>query len=859
MKRVILIFYLFFNIGIPFIIRAQVKDTSAVFLGDTLLANSQDSLLADTTKRYDVDTVIYANASDSLIFFISNKKMNIYGDASLQYKKTDLKSADIFVDFETSNIEAVGIPSDTAKEGFVKTPVLTEEGEVYEGVRMIYNFKNSQGFIASAGTETEGAFYTGEKIKKVDRETYFIENGLYTTCDHNPPHYNFYSPEMKVVNKQQIVAKWIWLEFGGVPFPIPLPFAVFPIQSGRRSGIIPPVYGESAEYGKYFSRFGYFWAISDYMDWAVTGDYFTKGSFSLNNRFRYAMRYNFTGSLDGFYSFKKINDEQDPDYGENKEWRIKWHHNQNIDPSLRFDANLEFASGSDFYRRNVTDFGEILRNNIISNATMFKSWEESGNSLSLSYSRNQNLENGNISEVLPNLTFNMSQKYPFKKDITSGKQSWYELIGYNYNSQFQNNRNKTEGNLRIRGAIQHLLSVSASPKIGYISITPNIRYQERWYNKRVEKFLFFTPAQTDSPQTDAGDTLVTNDVKEINFVRTFGLGVSASTKFFGMLQPNIFGISAVRHQVEPKISYNYTPDYSKPFWGYYGTYTDSLGREIKYNKFERELFNGGISNRESQNINFSITNVFEMKTATDPTDTTSKEEKIRLLNLNGSLSYDFAADSLKFSDITVDARTQIGDYFNFFTSARFTLYDYAGNIPINKFLINEGKGLFRLTNLQFNVSTSLSGEKIRSAFAGKEQSLPEEEFEIQEEKELYKGIYDQEEPDFTIPWDISLNYNFNLSKVNPSVVNTTSNISGGFNFNLTPNWKISVSGSYDFDRKQFAAPSVRISRDLHCWLMNFTWNPIGTFRGYRLEIRVKAPQLQDLKLTKQDQFFSGRR
>ena len=38
---------------------------------------------------------------------------------------------------------------------------------------------------------------------------------------------------------------------------------------------------------------------------------------------------------------------------------------------------------------------EILRNEAISNATYFKQWEESGNSMSLSYSRNQNFENNN--------------------------------------------------------------------------------------------------------------------------------------------------------------------------------------------------------------------------------------------------------------------------------------------------------------------------------------------------------------------------------------------------------------------------------------------------------------------------------
>jgi hypothetical protein len=33
--------------------------------------------------------------------------------------------------------------------------------------------------------------------------------------------------------------------------------------------------------------------------------------------------------------------------------------------------------------------------------------------------------------------------------------------------------------------------------------------------------------------------------------------------------------------------------------------------------------------------------------------------------------------------------------------------------------------------------------------------------------------------------------------------------------------------------------------------MAFSWFPMGTLEGYRFELKVKAPQLQDLKLTKQ--------
>src|SRR5664280_1686705 len=183
---------------------------------------------------------ILAQGKDSLLFKSS-------GD-TLAVRETNLKSAKIYVDFETNNIDAAGVPSDSFPGKFKGTPLLVDKGETYDGITMRFNFKTSRGFISKAGSKLEGAIYTGEKIKRMDKETYFIEDGIYTTCDETPPHYYFYAHEMKVIQKQQIVAKWIWLYFGGVPFPIPIPFAVFPIESGRRSGIIIPAFGDDANY-----------------------------------------------------------------------------------------------------------------------------------------------------------------------------------------------------------------------------------------------------------------------------------------------------------------------------------------------------------------------------------------------------------------------------------------------------------------------------------------------------------------------------------------------------------------------------------------------------------------------------------
>jgi len=276
------------------------------------------------------------------------------------------------------------------------------------------------------------------------------------------------------------------------------------------------------------------------------------------------------------------------------------------------------------------------------------------NSLSLSYSRSQDLQKGNINEILPNLTYSMSQKYPFKSKDVSNEQKWYELFGYSYSGQFENVRNKTNGDLNIRGGFNHSLSTSFSPKIGYFNFTPNFSYNEKWYNKyTVEEWI-------KSPFT-GNDTLNIRDAHKINFVRTFNMGVSTQTKFYGIFNPDILGIASIRHTVNPSISYNYSPDFSKPGWGYYSTYVDTHGTVQKYDKFYREVF-GGVQPGEQQNVSFSLTNIFEMKTKVDPTDTTSKEKKIQLLNLSANMSYNFAADSLKFSDLSIDYRTQVGNY-----------------------------------------------------------------------------------------------------------------------------------------------------------------------------------------------------
>ena len=831
-------------------ISSLAQQNDSLFIRSELNNAIDDSTNLSQTKKgtYDVDTTVFASSKDSLIFLVRDKKMKIYGEGQISYRQIEIKSANIIIDFDKSELEATGTSADSIGEKFTGLPVLKEGTEVYNGQSMKYNFKTGGGMIRAAQTEQEGSKYIGSKIKKVDKETYFIENGMFTTCDAEHPHFYLSANKMKVIQQEQLVADWIFLYLGDVPFPIPLPFAVFPIESGRRSGIITPSFGNDPTYGTYFSGFGYFWAINDYIDLNLTADYYTRGSYKFDSRFRYTKKYNYSGNIEASYGDFIQGEQGDPTRTESLEWRLRWNHNQNITPTSTLNAKVEFISGSNI-NRDITDFNEVLRNQAISNITYFKQWEESGNSLSLSYSRTQDFERSNISEVLPNLTFSLAQSYPFKS--SSSNQSWYETFGFSYTGQLQNNRNKLNGDLQTRGGIQHNVRSSLSPKIGYFNFAPYVNYYESWYNKQVTKFT----TQNDSGYYD----VQTDDVKKISFVRTFSAGASASTKFYGMFNINSLGVEAIRHTVTPSITYTYSPNFSTPFWGYYGSYVDSLGNEVLYDKYEREIFIKP-SDQEQQSISLSIGNLLEMKTKADPTDTTSKQDKIQILNLNVGTSYNFAADSLNLSDISLSYRTQIGSIFSLNGGTTFSPYSYSNNgRKINKFLIDDRKGLLRVTNFFVSFSLTISGDKISSEQSNQSSSSFEQDRNlVNSETSIYEGLYSNKDPDFSIPWDLSLNYNYNESRPTPYQINKTSNISGSLNFNLTKNWKFSATTSYDLQNKEFSAPQIRISRDLHCWVMNFTWNPIGTYRGYNFEIRVKAPQLQDLKITKKDQFYEGR-
>ncbi len=817
-------------------LRAMPQADTVVSRADSLRADSsvfrRDSLAAkaDTAaEKSGIDTVIRYSSSDSIVFHVPKKIMSMYNQGDIRYRQMELKADRIDIDWSTSVMTAFGVPdtSDTSRTHMRGSPVMKDGAEQYDGKELGYNFKTKKGRIRVADTKMDEGFYHGEQLKRVAPNILFVADGRYTTCEQPDPHYYFSSPTMEVIFGDKVIAEPVYFSIADVPV-FWLPLAVFPNKGGRRSGIIAPAIAEDATHGRLLRHLGYYFALSDYMDLTLQTDLYTKGSWALYSDYRYRLLYYFNGSISGNYKKFMTGESTDPSRTEDESYFINWTHNQEIDPTARFDVNFTFASNNSY--RNTIDLNQAMNQSIYSNATLFKKLGES-NSATINIQRRQNLIDGSIDETLPSLSFSHSTIYPFRssKHSASGSGlSWYEMIGMSYSASASNRRTKSSRSIDSiktspgssdtigtvtdyeydrNQALNQSASISIAPKVGHFTISRALSYSDN---------LSF--ADNDVPTRNPADSLLMT-VKQRQRARTGNLSasISTNTRLYGIIQPDMLGIQAFRHTFTPALSFGYSKQI--------------VGENLPEGQMSAHL---------------GLENLFEMKLK--PAEEGKEGTKIQLLNLSAGLSYNFSADSLNFSPINVSYRTGIGNYLSVDGGANFDLYkqDDITHGRINKFLLGNGGGLARMTDFRLSLSTSLSGEKNKSSHHIPSVTDTTEKQPVSG----YYGLFREEEPDFSIPWRLSLSFDYSENKVQP-YTSRSSNLHGTLDFNLTENWKFTVTGSYDVMNRQFLYPNMHITRDLHCWTMDVSWVPLGSYRSYQFEIRLKAPQLRDIKVTKQ--------
>jgi lipopolysaccharide assembly outer membrane protein LptD (OstA) len=899
-----LLLLLFIWLAFPF--EGSSQESSApesaqnMLITDSIPKNNSDSLnIASEVKQKSnqIDAEINYSAQDSIVFW-GNGTGFLHGESDIKYKTINLKADFVRVKMDSSLIFAHGTADSI---GTIKgEPVFSESGTEYTSKELTYNLKTKKGYIRQAVTQQGEGYIISDRTKKTSDDILCIAGGKYTTCDnHDHPDFYLSISKGKVKPGAFIVSGPAHLVIADVPLPIVVPFGFFPFTSKYSSGILMPSYADELTRGFGLTNGGYYFAINDYIDMEFRGDIYTKGTWSLSANSTYIKKYKYRGSLNVSYREDVTGEIDLPDYSKANNMSIRWSHSQDqkANPYFTFSSSVNFST-SGYNRSNINSYyrPELNSENTKGSSVSFSQrFPESPFSISGSMLINQRTKDSTISLTLPNISISMSRIYPLKRKNPIGKERWYEKISMSYTGTLANSIDTKEYLLfkssftnDWRNGMRHSIPVSATFNVlKYINVSPSFSYTERWYLQS-QKRSWDTPTQK----------VVNETVNEFSRVYDFNTGISASTKLYGFYMPirSIFGdkIDRIRHVLTPTVGLSYIPDFGDPSWGYYDSYSRSVVDRIdptiyheevvRYSRFERGLY-GSPGRGKSGNVNFSLGNNIEMKVRNDKDTTgTNPFYKVSLIdNFSVSGAYNMAADSMRWSNFNTNLRLKIGKSYSLSLSGAFDPYMYGLNSSGNYTRINKLRwenGMFpRFLGTSTSYSYSLNNQTFEKLFQKKKpvkkgsdesSDTPEDELGLSTDNKANvndaahgtkkTGINEDGYQKFSIPWNISASYSirygnstFNYDKMEFDMT-FTHNLSFNGSIDLTTNWKINASTSYDFKVKEFTYTNMSVTRSLHCWNMSASIVPFGVYKSYNFRIGVNSSMLADLKYEKQSNY-----
>ncbi len=648
----------------------------------------------------------------------------------------------------------------------------------------------------------------------------------------------------------------------------------FPLTSERRSGVILPTFGNTQQQGYALQNGGYYFAINDYVDLTVLGDYFTNGSYGLRLESTYAKRYKFRGSFRFLFENQLLSERGFSDFQETSRYNINWQHSQDAkaNPNSRFSASVNLGS-SQFFRQSFNQINQsaTLNNNLSSSISYQKTFTgEPQVNINASITQNQNTNTDAVNLTLPTLQGSMSRIFPFAPKGGT-KQGILQNVNLQYNFRADNRITTTSEEFltsdmfdQAVSGITHTIPVATNFKVfDHYSVTLNANYEENWVFQTFDQTLV---------ENDAGNFVVRRDtINGFDTYRTYSYGASVGTTVYGQYQaanPKA-KIQAVRHIIRPSISYNANPSFDQ----YYQTLLDERGLDVSeeerfYSRFEGS-YAGAPGRVFSSSIGLGVQNNIEAKVR-DRDTTKTDLKKIQILkSLNFNTAYNLAGDSLNFSPLTIRGVIPITKSVDLNLDANLDPYALdANNRRVDRFNIDNGGSLFRLTRAGARISFKLSNTDFEKGDdddrgetkltdttlrnGGREDDLFGESIDTANDqingKQAERNVdVTEDRYRFKIPWNLNLAYTvtYNNTARQNEIGNQSLMFSG--DVELSPRWSVGGNSGYDFAREGISFTTLRFQRDLESWQMSFNWTPIGPRQSWFFFIGIKAGSLSDIK------------
>ena len=575
------------------------------------------------------------------------------------------------------------------------------------------------------------------------------------------------------------------------------------------------------------------------------------------------------------------------DYSKQTNFQVLWNHTQDpkANPNLNFSASVNYTT-SGYSRNDLNSYYSSAFTENTKSSSINLTYRLPGTKWSFSANASiaQRSQDSTLSVSFPNITVSLGQVAPFKRKHAVGAERWYEKIKLSYQGVFNNSLTATQNQFfkkslikDWRNGMKHTVPISATfALLNYINVTPAVTLNDRMYTSKVRR-------QWD-PNLSAE---VCDTTYSFYNVWDFNASLSLDTKIYGFYKPlKIFGdkVKMIRHVITPTITFSGAPDFGSSFFGYYGHYdrpmADGTVQRQTYSYFPNALF-GTPSQGKSGTLSVSLANNLEMKVKSD-NDSTGEKRISLIENFTIGQSYNFAADSLNWSNINTSIMLRLAKNFNLNLAATWDVYTYQLNSAGNPVRVNiprwkAGKGWGRLSSTGTSFSYTFNNDTFKRKKNNDKKTDAAEQF-AEDTSDFDTATPNNSDSDdgsgqmafrrdgymkWEVPWSLTLNYSvnygygaFDYDKLEYKG-KITQNLSLSGSIRPTSNWNFSFSASYNFDTHKLAYMNCNISRDLHCFIMSASFVPVGPYKSYSFNIAVKSSLLSDLKYDKRSSISNG--
>jgi LPS-assembly protein len=542
-----------------------------------------------------------------------------WGKVVIKLDDRVIKADKVKVNNKTGNGEAVG-----------HVIITRSDGTRLKAKRIRFNINNQQSRTFKARGRVGKEYYIKSKeITRFSKTHFLAQKGHITTCEGKLPDWLFEVESMDIIKEDRVLFKNGIFKVRDIPI-LYIPIGYLPIDKKRKSGLLRPSWGSGGVEGVVFNN-TYFWAIDKHSDATFGLDYSQNRGFKPTIEYRYTPNWHTKGSFNASFIDDKITNSTF--------WEVKATHKQNLPNDFKFNGVLDLQNQG--FNRNFSDSTSArAQRNTDSYATITKTWEGSSLDILTRYRDSSQAGSDQTFAQLPQITYKTQRQ-------SIGDTNFF----FNQDTSFTS----------------FLTDLDTSPDVDDKFSVQRFDFRPQFsYSTRIAPWLTFTPSLGLRETIYSKGLDATDNNKRLDFFTRESFNVGASfdgPRFEKIFETKNKYIPKVKHLIEPRISYNYTPDIDeedrakiKVFDG-----NDTINRQstITYSLTQRIL-----QKERERGDKFNTREVlrFDISQSMDLIEATGSEEP---------------ENKRPFSDLRFDLDSRLHDNLKFNFDSTFDVHDSA--------------------------------------------------------------------------------------------------------------------------------------------------------------------------------------